>query len=477
MLNLDKPKLLINPDKEIFKWGPTPATFLNFDCYDGIFKKFPRLNPGYEWPPAIVLFRNKRLVYLSEWEAMQREGQKLFVDRMLPIEEREKYRALCRLFSREFADYQARIVQTDLKTVSNEGLCAMWETFSNYVTDFWVNYTLPELSNYGAVDYLKRHVERFVLPDSLAHVMEILTAPVEVSFYQKEEIDLAESQNIKEHQRKYFWIENSYASTEVVPVEAFAARKREISPTMRSDAMRRLEDVKARKEEVISRYALPGQVVQIAEAIVDGISWQDDRKSQIWIYLHYKDILLREIARRYGASEEALSLYLMGEITQFIRGERGLDDVEDRKKGVGIVGAKDFYSVIDSKTVRSYWDIFLRVTVDAALKEFGGIIACKGNDIVRGAVRIVIDPRAAHSFRQGDILVTTMTAPEYVFLMKKAGAVVTDTGGLMSHAAVVSREFNIPCIVGTKIATTVLKDGDVVEVDAIKGVVRIVNRA
>jgi pyruvate,water dikinase len=58
--------------------------------------------------------------------------------------------------------------------------------------------------------------------------------------------------------------------------------------------------------------------------------------------------------------------------------------------------------------------------------------------------------------------------------MKKAGAVVTDAGGILSHAAIVSRELNIPCIIGTEIATNILKDGDLVEVKADKGVVRII---
>jgi pyruvate,water dikinase len=66
-----------------------------------------------------------------------------------------------------------------------------------------------------------------------------------------------------------------------------------------------------------------------------------------------------------------------------------------------------------------------------------------------------------------------MTSPEYVFVMKKASAVLTDTGGLTSHAAIVSRELGVLCIVGTKVATHVLKDGDMVEVDAEKGMVTI----
>ena len=76
----------------------------------------------------------------------------------------------------------------------------------------------------------------------------------------------------------------------------------------------------------------------------------------------------------------------------------------------------------------------------------------------------------------GEILVTGMTDPRFVPLMKQVGAIVTDAGGMLCHAAIVARELKKPCIVGTKFATQVLKDGDLVEVDADKGEVRVVER-
>ncbi|MEW6408479.1 MAG: PEP-utilizing enzyme [Patescibacteria group bacterium] len=74
--------------------------------------------------------------------------------------------------------------------------------------------------------------------------------------------------------------------------------------------------------------------------------------------------------------------------------------------------------------------------------------------------------------RKGDILVSIATDPDIVPAMKKASAIVTEQGGVTSHAAIVSREMRIPCVIGTKIATKVLRDGDLVEVDATKGLVR-----
>ncbi|MFC1710039.1 phosphoenolpyruvate synthase [Patescibacteria group bacterium] len=88
-----------------------------------------------------------------------------------------------------------------------------------------------------------------------------------------------------------------------------------------------------------------------------------------------------------------------------------------------------------------------------------------------GHVKIVIKPKNIGKVKSGDVLVSTMTSPDFVPAMKKASAIVTDKGGQTSHAAIVSRELGIPCVVGTKTATKVLKDGHAVTVDGSKGYV------
>jgi len=91
----------------------------------------------------------------------------------------------------------------------------------------------------------------------------------------------------------------------------------------------------------------------------------------------------------------------------------------------------------------------------------------------QGKARIIMLARDAHKLKNGEVLVCSMTSPDYVPAMKRAAAIITDEGGLLCHAAIVSRELGKPCIIGTKIATQVLKDGVMVEVDAKKGIVRI----
>ena len=110
----------------------------------------------------------------------------------------------------------------------------------------------------------------------------------------------------------------------------------------------------------------------------------------------------------------------------------------------------------------------IQINQDSQVK---GAIAYKG--VVRGTVKIVKTVAEIDKVEAGDILVTQMTFPSFISAMIRAAAFVTDEGGITCHAAIVAREMHKPCIIGTKIATQVLKDGDLVEVDAERGVVNI----
>jgi phosphoenolpyruvate synthase/pyruvate phosphate dikinase len=99
-----------------------------------------------------------------------------------------------------------------------------------------------------------------------------------------------------------------------------------------------------------------------------------------------------------------------------------------------------------------------------------GNIAFKG--FVKGNAKIVRSVSELGKVKKGDVLVTQMTFPSFISAMNKAVAFVTDEGGITCHAAIVAREMKKPCITGTKIATKIFKDGDFIEVDANKGIIR-----
>lgn len=105
-----------------------------------------------------------------------------------------------------------------------------------------------------------------------------------------------------------------------------------------------------------------------------------------------------------------------------------------------------------------------------AITQIKGTIACKGT--AKGKVKIIFNRKQLSNFQEGEILVAPMTSPWCIPIMEKAAAIITDEGGVTCHAAIISREMNKPCIIGTKFATKVLRDGDIIEVDAKNGLIK-----
>jgi len=111
---------------------------------------------------------------------------------------------------------------------------------------------------------------------------------------------------------------------------------------------------------------------------------------------------------------------------------------------------------------------------NTTLTEFKGVIANKG--IAQGKVKIVYSRNQLDKIKKGDILVAPMTSLWHIPVIQKSSAIVTDEGGITCHAAIISRELNKPCVIGIRVATQALKDDDLIEVDANKGVVKILKR-
>ncbi len=128
--------------------------------------------------------------------------------------------------------------------------------------------------------------------------------------------------------------------------------------------------------------------------------------------------------------------------------------------------------ILEGRKVEVFLDghTFLKQEV-VSVKEFSGDIAYKRT--VTGTAKVLKVNADMSKVDAGDIMITTMTTADLAPAMKRASAFVTDEGGITCHAAIIARELKKPCIIGTKIATQVLGDGDMVEVDADKGIIRI----
>jgi len=201
----------------------------------------------------------------------------------------------------------------------------------------------------------------------------------------------------------------------------------------------------------------------------------------------YMNVLFRKLEAQFGVPEKDLSRYGIQDICNLFDGKRLSADLIESRCTARVIFAKDkaLHSYTGQEAKEEIIE-FLGKTGESLLPTgdvLKGIPASKGKTI--GRVKVIIsDPstfdslsREFEKMQKGDVLVAETTSPEFMPACRKAGAILANQGGLLSHAAVVSREFGIPAVVGLKYATQVLKDGDVVEVDGNTGTVRIIERA
>lgn len=209
----------------------------------------------------------------------------------------------------------------------------------------------------------------------------------------------------------------------------------------------------------------------IAPYIIFFKDWRDDvRRTHVYAW----SFLFDAIARRFHVERDDIGYLTIDEIDTMLATNifpRAI--VARRKKHPCIITAKGSFrtmQALDTK-IAKYTHIVQQASASAGrVTEARGLVAQRGN--VRGVVRIVKTYHDIKKFNVGEVLIANTTHPNYIPAMQKAIAFVTNEGGVVSHAAIVARELKKPCIVGTKTATQIFKDGDMVEVDATAGIVR-----
>ena len=317
----------------------------------------------------------------------------------------------------------------------------------------------------------------------------ILTSPIVLSKASEEEIDILRiakqslqnkqgvSEMVKKHSKKYFWLGGNYLGRDCFCEEHFKKRASALS----SKSIEKIESeiekikkgpskVKAEKDKAIKELKLDEGFKEIIKTLEEINVFHDQRKEAIVAPIYYRRPLYGEIAKRLGIKREELVWLTPPEIGQAL--EKNKVDIAELKKRSQKLA---FYCDREREIIATGQkadELFERLVKREEVKEIGGTVASTGR--VKGTVRIVKVVKDIGKVKKGDILVAGMTTPDYVPAMKRAVAIVTDEGGLTCHAAIVSRELGIPCIIGTKVATQVLKDGQLVEVNANHGVVKVI---
>lgn len=193
------------------------------------------------------------------------------------------------------------------------------------------------------------------------------------------------------------------------------------------------------------------------------------RAMQTQSYLYFESVL-REIARRLHLSLRQVRYMLLAEVGEALEtGQTDVHTLNERIRDCVYINTLGKKRILTGRKVKSFWH---QLAVESAprVKELRGTVAYPGR--IRGRVCVVNTPEDIKKMNIGDVLISVATSPNIMTAIRRAKAIVTNEGGLTSHAAIVSREFRIPCVIGTKFVTEIFKDGDRIEVDATKGIVR-----
>jgi len=193
-------------------------------------------------------------------------------------------------------------------------------------------------------------------------------------------------------------------------------------------------------------------------------------RTRQWEAMCYGGYLFREMIIKYfpKIDHESLLWLTMDEVIDALYNNSDYKKISSSRK-VFILEVSDKGVKLITENIKDE-DLFIKNT-----SEIKGQCAYPG--LVKGTVKVVFEPKECSKINSGDVLVATMSTPDFLGGMLKASAFVTDIGGITSHVAIVARELQKPCIIGTKFATRVLKDGDLIEVNANTGIITILEKA
>jgi len=284
------------------------------------------------------------------------------------------------------------------------------------------------------------------------------------------------------HSKKYYWMHNDYSSIERLDEKYFLSEVKKIikqpikfKRELREGKLKNNIDFK--KRQLLKKKKITKETQNIINLLMTITHWRDERKmyNQMAGNILYK--FVQEFSLRTNIDSKLIECLFWQEIIKKIYklSKKDLQNLSMRKKN-GIL----FF--IPQKDKLNLWlgksgnDTVLSTIKRIKLKdnELKGKSAYPG--IVRAKVRLIFKKEDFYKFKSGEVLVAPNTRPEYVPIMRIAKAIISEEGGITCHAAIVSRELKKPSIVGVQGATSILQDGDLVEVDATKGVVKILKK-
>jgi phosphohistidine swiveling domain-containing protein len=400
--------------------------------------------------------------YLAKWE----KDEKLFYDYCLNIEGEMSTSRLQNLNNQELIEELKNFMNLAVKRFSSSSIIDHFALGSDKVI----------------ADLILQALKKRKLEQKFVEYFSILTAPTKQSFINEAEIDLLiaayefkkhkDIALIDKHQEKFFWIHNNYIDDNILGTDYFLREIKKLI-TSRQNLLLKAGQIKniprqnkIKKQKLIKKIKLSRYLQTLLKISDDFCWWQDERKKSSFWFTHYTSLFLHEIAKRSSYSVDELKYLLPEELFNIFNKSINKKIIKKRIQECVYIGLpnKNIISV-ETQDFAS-----LRKLLNPSIKpktKLTGLVASPG--YARGRVKICLSHKDTADFKKGEILVAIMTRPDYIEAIKKAEAIVCEEGGLTSHAALIARELQIPCLIAVPGATVNFKNNDFIEVDCRNG--------
>jgi phosphoenolpyruvate synthase/pyruvate phosphate dikinase len=395
-------------------------------------------------------------------------------------------------------------------TASNRQLVKFYNQFIVYNIELYEYGLLLPLLDYNELTFLSDELHKILKEKKADKYFNLLTIPKEQTTVKKQELDLLlvlgeilrqESlkmlfkeetvehiegilskrypriwKKIQNHTKKYAWAYYVYEGPAVREQYFLEILKDWVkNKTNPASQLRQYsqfaQDIDRKQQKAIKKLRLNKYEAEILHLTRLGVFIKPFRRELQSCSYYYIEPLLAEIARRLQMSLKQVRMLLPDEIEgALMKNKDYLDKINERQKLL-------FYSCwpkqicLSGNRAKNYIrQNVIQEKLNLEVTTFTGTTAFAGK--VSGRIKIINMPEEMGKMKPGDILVALTTNPNLMPAIRIAKAIVTEEGGLTCHAAIVSRELRIPCVVGAKPIARALKDGDKVEVDATKGIVK-----
>lgn len=480
---------MLDPKLKLFRWGPISACPLFM--YYSIEPSFAPLKNlfGVCYPESTILFYENKVLWLLDNQEFLQHSKEFTEKNIFNKTNRVRYFQLWKEQNNKLSNEFQLLDSIQFSKLSNDKLAETYRNFSKIYFNWFAvtmslelaTVTLEPMLGAKLKEYYKNADEK-----TYNKAFSILTSPLVLTFYRQEQKDLLtiltsptkqQEKMLKQHQQQYYWIYNSYLEGKILDIQYFKTELRKANKTNYKKILKDINVysklIKQEKTNIFSDIHPSKNFLELTTLVETFSAMQDERKMYNFKAEHYLQEFVHAFSSKTNLDPASLKLFILNELQDALF-TQDTQTINERRICFVLNCTDKEIIHCDGQNARSIANQYLEGT-NVNQTVIQGTVASTGtHPYFRGTAKIVLTIDEIEKINLGDILITTMTSPDFVIGMKKAGAIITDTGGMLSHAAIVSREFKKPCIVGTEIATKVIHDGDIVELHCGKGTIKII---